>query len=83
MLWIHDKQELCPGDSCFYLSGGKVVPTNILLQFMHNLVVHESDLPRGKVAADIWQILEGENRIPATLFEAVEKVVCGHKAVWS
>lgn len=76
--WVHDKKELRPGDFCFYLSCGQIVPANILSQYRHNLVVHESDLPRGKGWSPLtWQILEGKNRIPATLFEAAKKVDSG------
>lgn len=78
VLWVHDKHELRPGDFCFYLSCGQIVHTNILSQFRHNLVVHESELPSGKGWSPLtWQILEGKNRIPVTLFEAAEKVDSG------
>ena len=78
VLWVHDKQELRPGDFCFYLSCGQIVPASILSQFRRNLVVHESDLPRGKGWSPLtWQILEGKSRIPITLFEAAEKVDSG------
>lgn len=44
----------------------------------YNLVVHESDLPKGKGWSPLtWQILEGENEIPITLFEAAESVDSG------
>lgn len=43
-----------------------------------NLVVHESNLPKGKGWSPLtWQVIEGKNRIPITLFEAVEKVDAG------
>jgi UDP-2,4-diacetamido-2,4,6-trideoxy-beta-L-altropyranose hydrolase len=78
VLWVHDKQELRPGDFCFYLSCGQIVPARILAQFKHNLVVHESDLPKGKGWSPLtWQIIEGKNKIPVTLFEAAEKVDSG------
>lgn len=78
MLWAHDKQDLRPGDFCFYLSCGQVVPASILSQYRHNLVVHESDLPKGKGWSPLsWQLLEGENKITVTLFEAVKKVDSG------
>lgn len=78
VLWVHDKEDLRPGDFCFYLSCGQIVHTKTLSQFRHNLVVHESDLPRGKGWSPLtWQILEGKKRIPATLFEAVEQVDSG------
>ena len=51
---------------------------NILSKYRHNLVVHESALPRGKGWSPLtWQILEGNNQIPVTLFEASEKVDSG------
>ena len=41
----------------------------------HNLVVHESDLPRGKGWSPLtWQIVEGASQITVTLFEASAKV---------
>lgn len=37
----------------------------------HNIVVHASDLPQGKGWSPMsWQILEGKDEIPITLFEA-------------
>lgn len=78
VLWCHDKQDLRPGDFCFYLSCGQIVPANTLSQYRHNLVVHESDLPNGKGWSPLsWQILKGENKIPVTLFEAAKKVDSG------
>ncbi len=44
----------------------------------HNLVIHESDLPKGKGWSPLtWQVLEGKHRIPVTLFEAEEHVDSG------
>jgi methionyl-tRNA formyltransferase len=44
----------------------------------HNLVVHESSLPKGKGWSPLtWQILEGKNQIQVTLFEATEKIDAG------
>ena len=71
-------EALGSGDFCFYLSCSQIVPSSILGNFAHNLVVHESDLPQGKGWSPLtWQILEGGNRIPVTLFEAVERVDSG------
>lgn len=47
-------------------------------QFKHTLVVHGSDLPKGRGWAPMaWQLLEGKNRIPVTLFEAAAAVDAG------
>ncbi len=44
----------------------------------YNLVVHESDLPKGKGWSPVtWQILEGKKKIPVTLFEAANDVDSG------
>jgi len=71
-------EEIPPGDMCFFLSCEKVVPPHILKRNTHNLVVHPSRLPRGKGFSPLaWQILEGKDAIPMTLFEAAEKVDSG------
>lgn len=44
----------------------------------HNLVIHESDLPKGKGWSPLtWQVLEGKDKIPVTLFEASKEVDAG------
>lgn len=44
----------------------------------YNLVAHASALPKGKGWSPLtWQILEGHNKIPVTLFEAIDKVDAG------
>lgn len=54
------------------------MPASILKLYKHNLVVHESALPKGKGWSPLtWQILEGKNCIPVTLLEATEKVDSG------
>ena len=76
--WSHDAALLDSGDLCFYLSYGDIVDSKILKKFKNNLVVHESDLPKGKGWSPLtWQIIEGKQSIPVTLFEAAEKVDSG------
>lgn len=63
---------------CFCLSFGEVVNAEFRSQFDHTLVVHESDLPKGKGWSPLtWQILEGKKNIPATLIEAEDRVDSG------
>ena len=51
----------------------KKVPKKYLDYSKFNLVIHGSNLPYGKGMSPIsWQILQGENRIVFTLFEANE-----------
>lgn len=76
--WSHDADELHGGDFCFYLSYGKIVDVDKRSRYRHNLVVHESNLPKGRGWSPMtWQILEGRNRIPVTLLEAVDAVDAG------
>jgi|SRR3990167_3153960 len=66
------------GDCAFFLSCEKIVPKSILSRNEHNLVIHESSLPKGKGWSPLtWQILAGKNVVPITLFEAVDKVDSG------
>lgn len=76
--WGHSASELHEGDVCFYLSYSRIVDAATRARFKNNLVVHESDLPRGRGWSPMtWLILEGEKRIPVTLLEAVDQLDAG------
>ena len=76
--WTHDANTLPEGDVCFYLSYGRIVGAKTLKRHRNNLVVHASDLPKGRGWSPLtWQILEGKNLITVTLFEAAEAVDSG------
>lgn len=71
-------KDIPVSDICFMLSCTKIVRKDFLDRNKHNIVVHASDLPRGKGFTPLkWQILEGVNDIPLTLFEAVEACDAG------
>ncbi len=75
---IKDINSMSKGELAFFLSCENIIPKKYLRFHRHNLVVHESDLPKGKGWSPVtWQVLEGRNRIPVCLFEAVEKVDSG------
>lgn len=76
--WAHDASDLPKGDICFYLSYGRIVSCSHLSKHFNNLVVHASDLPKGRGWSPMtWKIIEGDNDIPVTLFEASEAVDSG------
>jgi len=76
--WRYDVSEIKRGDIVFYLGCEQLIPPDILSKNKHNLVVHESALPRGRGWSPLtWTILEGRNEIPITLFEAKEAVDSG------
>lgn len=75
---VYKPNDIGSGDFVFYLGCGQIVSSAILRKNRHNLVVHESDLPKGKGWSPLtWQILEGKNNIPVCLFEAAESVDSG------
>ena len=76
--WMHTPADLLEETIVFYLGCGQLVPGEVLARHRHNLVVHESDLPKGRGWSPLsWQILEGRNEVPITLFEAWESVDSG------
>lgn len=76
--FIHDYKDIRKGELAFFLGCERIILPEYLKLNKHNLVVHESYLPQGKGWSPLtWQILEGKNEIPITLFEAVEKVDSG------
>ena len=65
-------------DLVFILGYGKLLPIKFLKKNNLNLVVHESDLPKGKGWSPIsWQILRGKKKIVICLIEAAKKVDTG------
>jgi methionyl-tRNA formyltransferase len=73
---VFDHGDVTEGDILCLLSCEKIFKRLNLNK--HNLVVHESDLPAGKGWSPVtWQVLEGKNRIPVTLFEATDSVDSG------
>lgn len=62
----------------FILSYFKMIDASSLKKHQHNLVIHESGLPKGKGWAPLfWQILEGKNIIPIVMIEADKKMDAG------
>jgi len=74
----HSPNGVKHGDLVFVLGFTKILSPKILARNKHNLIVHESALPRGRGWSPLaWQILEGKKKIPITLFEAVPSVDAG------
>ncbi len=75
---IHTREELKKGDIAFFLSCFEIISREYLDFHKNNIVVHASNLPQGRGWSPAsWQILEGKNEIPITLFEASESVDAG------
>jgi methionyl-tRNA formyltransferase len=78
VIHIFDKSEIIKGDIMFILSCESLLKSKDLALHRSNIVVHPSKLPHGKGWSPLaWQILENSNKIPVSLFEAVESVDSG------
>ena len=70
--------DIVGGDIMFMLSCEKILKPEYLKLHKSNVVVHPSKVPLGKGWSPLaWQVLEGSNNIPVSLFEAVEDVDAG------
>lgn len=59
----------------FILAYHRIIEGRYLAMHKHNIVIHESALPKGKGWAPFfWQIIEGKAQIPFTMLEASENV---------
>ncbi len=66
------------GDIAFFLSYFNIVKPEFLKKHRNNLVVHASELPKGRGWSPLtWQILEDKNEITVSLIEAEDKVDSG------
>jgi methionyl-tRNA formyltransferase len=75
---IHDIKNIPHGDISFFIGLTKIVPPSILARNKINLVVHESDAPKGRGWSPLsWQVLRGKTKIPITIFEAKERIDSG------
>ncbi|MCP4220891.1 MAG: methionyl-tRNA formyltransferase [bacterium] len=75
---VFSAPQIPEGDMLFLLGCTKKVGKEFLLRNRNNLVIHESDLPRGKGWSPLsWQVLAGCDRIPVCVFEAVEELDAG------
>jgi methionyl-tRNA formyltransferase len=73
---IHKHRQVLEGDVLILLSCERKF--NELNLNKHNLVVHESELPKGKGWSPVtWQVLEGKNDITVSLFEATSEIDAG------
>ena len=75
---VRDAEGLPESDVTFLLGCVRIIPTRLLGRSRFNLVVHESDLPKGRGFSPMtWQILEGRGSIPVCLFNANDNADTG------
>jgi methionyl-tRNA formyltransferase len=77
--YVFDQEDIPENNGIlFMLSCVKLVSDETLIKSDSNIVIHASDLPKGKGFSPLqWQIREGNKSIVLTLFEAVKNVDAG------
>lgn len=82
ILLVKDESKLVGGDILFLVSVGKLVKREVLSRYRAAIVLHASDLPRGRGWSPVvWQILEGKKTITVTALSAEDKVDSGD--IWA
>ncbi len=72
------KKDLFNGDILFLVSCSDVISQYDRDKFKKTLVIHASDLPRGRGwSPHIWEIINGANQVTLALLEAEDKVDSG------
>lgn len=78
---VRKKSQLSGGDILFLISCAEIVGPADRSAYRATLVLHASDLPRGRGwSPHIWQLIEGANEITLSLLEAEDKVDSGR--IW-
>ncbi len=78
LMHVFKTSDIIGGDIMLVLSCEKILKNEYLKLHKSNVVVHPSKVPLGKGWSPLaWQVLEGSNDIPVSLFEAVEAVDAG------
>jgi len=75
---LTDPEEIQGGDILFLISVLKIIRRQIRDKFRKSLVIHGSDLPKGKGWSPVVrQVLQGSSKITISLLEAADKVDTG------
>lgn len=78
---IQKKSQLRGGEILFLVSCSEIINTNDRAQYKACLVLHASDLPKGRGwSPHIWALIEGAEVITLSMLEAEDKVDSGR--VW-
>lgn len=79
---VNDVAKVSGGLVLFLISCNQLVSTAVRDKYAHTLVLHASDLPRGRGwSPHIWEIIKGNNELVVSLLEAEDRVDSGR--VWA
>ena len=75
---VRSPEQVTSGELLFLVSCSEIVDRNILGKFKHTLVLHASDLPKGRGwSPHIWELLHGADKITVSLLDAAAAVDSG------
>lgn len=75
---VRTANELESGELLFLVSCNEKISRAKLSKFAHSIVLHASDLPKGRGwSPHIWEILNGNDEITLTMLEADDEIDAG------
>ena len=75
---IRSPHQASNGDLLFLVSCSEIVDRSVIKNFKHAMVLHASDLPKGRGwSPHIWELLDGADKITISLLDAAATVDCG------
>ena len=75
---IRSPKKVTKGDLLFLVSCAELVDPTVTERFKHALVLHASDLPKGRGwSPHIWELLNGEKYITVSLLDAAAAIDSG------
>lgn len=79
---LHSKSQLSGGDILFLVSCSELISASERDKYQHSLVLHASDLPRGRGWSPyVWELINGAEILTVCLLEAAEPVDSGR--IWA
>lgn len=82
ILVCRDREELPGGDILFLISCNQIIDAETRNKYMHVMVLHASDLPKGRGwSPHVWELLAGNDMITVSLLTAEDGVDTG--AIWA
>ena len=75
---VRSPEQVTNGDLLFLVSCSLLVDRAVTKSFKHAMVLHASDLPKGRGwSPHIWELLNGADQITVSLLDAAAAVDCG------
>ena len=75
---IRSPEHVTKGNLLFLVSCNRILDRNIIGNFEHAMLLHASDLPKGRGwSLHIWELLNGASKITVSLLDAAAAVDCG------